>query len=64
MSWRPEDWGNPYQKPIRDGVSWNKEVQQAYEAGADAILKALETYNIKRYGRWVFIPKEKDNVAI
>ena len=44
MNWkdnRPEGWENPYEKPIRDGVTWNKEVVEAFEAGADAMLEAI-----------------------
>jgi len=35
---RPE---NPYNVPLRDGVTWNKEVKDAFEQGADAMLKAF-----------------------
>ena len=45
--YRPEGLDNPYKKPIRDGVTWNKEVVDAFEAGADAecngIIKKLES---------------------
>jgi len=41
--WRPENWKNPYQrtceKPIPDII--NDDVDEAFEAGADAILEAL-----------------------
>ncbi len=42
----PEE--NPYRKPIREGVAWNKEVQDAFEEGNaaqhQADLKALDEY--------------------
>ena len=36
---RPE---NPYKKQIRNGVVWNKEVIEAFEAGADAYDAGLK----------------------
>ena len=39
---RPEGVVNPYKEPIREGVTWNREVIQAWEKGADAMLEALK----------------------
>ena len=41
MSWRPAGWKNPYVEPFREGVVWNKEIIEAYEVGADAMLEML-----------------------
>ena len=61
MSWRPEDWKNPYQEQldVRDGVGikarqWDILVEAitTYEAGADAMHKAdiewLKEHNIAK----------------
>ena len=45
--WRPKDWENPHRKVgsgFGDDVTWDMcegREHKAYEAGADAILKAL-----------------------
>ena len=39
MKWRPVDWTNPYST---EGPSLNLMRHDAFEAGADAILAALE----------------------
>jgi len=39
---RPEGCMNPYKEPIREGVTWNEEVIQAWEEGADAMLDGLK----------------------
>jgi hypothetical protein len=68
--YRPEEWVNPYAEPIRRNVTWNKEVIESFEAGADAMLEALRsqgnhtTYveglrgHIKNPGTRVFIPDD------
>ena len=45
---RPEWLVNPYALPIRDGVMWNKEVIDAWEAGADAYEEGLKRQGIKQ----------------
>lgn len=46
MNWRPKDWDNPYyktEKAFGAEVSWNEYPEfETFEAGADAILEALE----------------------
>lgn len=37
--WRPDDWVTPF-KPRPKGI-FNKSLAQAYEQGADAMLKSL-----------------------
>ncbi len=39
MSWRPKDWENPHDDFGADLGKMGRQI--AYEAGADAILKAL-----------------------
>lgn len=42
--WRPEEWSNPYPKTIVDecsGIEVNSGKYPIFEAGADAMLKAL-----------------------
>ena len=42
MSWRPNDWENPYFLKDVDGGHYNKYPEfEVYEAGADAMLKAI-----------------------
>jgi len=36
MSWRPKNWKNPMPR------EWTREPFQCYEAGADAMLKAIQ----------------------
>ena len=70
--WRPKKgWINPYKK----GITSSDQIREnAYEAGADAILEALRDGGIFTYGNhtpdidlddapdesgyWVFIPEE------
>ena len=56
--WRPTNWANPYKQPVREGVTWNKEVIDAYEKGADAMLEALTRENCN--GK-LFLRIVKDN---
>ena len=43
--WRPDDWNNPYPRaPFAKGVQ-----VEAYEDGADAILKAVTEFLQKEY---------------
>lgn len=58
-SWRPDGWKNPY----RDTR------QNSFEAGADAMLKALrkggwhvtdQILPARANGTWVFIPDDPD----
>lgn len=73
--WRPDDWKNPYLKPQPDRKAYTHIYYDIYEAGADAILKALtekahyasrEKGNINYYshiydsGWMVFIPEIKE----
>ena len=85
MTWRPEDWTNPYKEQqlflaredsfsLRSGLMESGEV--VFEAGADAMLKALLRgtclfvpaghflFSVPvvqpKYGCWVFIPSEKE----
>ncbi len=40
--WRPDGWVNKYKKDFNSQVEWNlNDIQEAYEQGADAILKAI-----------------------
>ena len=46
MSWRPEDWKNPYFKKDTTG-SWNEYPNfDIFEAGADAMLEALKKNSV------------------
>ncbi len=44
MSWRPEEWKNPYREYLKEHHVYDAAFEcfaQMYEAGADAMLEAL-----------------------
>ncbi len=41
MSWRPNDWKIPYNQSKNRGFPETVALRSAYEAGADAMLKAI-----------------------
>ncbi len=68
-SWRPDDWDSPYEPIGADLHKMGREI--AYEAGADAMLEALNKNRVtvpdiiyfltkgKREGHLVLIPDQK-----
>ena len=48
MSWRPEDWSNPYEREpdILEGHPTYQE-ERAFEEGADAMLEALKQMGVR-----------------
>jgi len=68
MKWRPEGWEVIYTEELDDPVAQSWVWEEAFEAGADAMLKALinesERVNsspvLLGEGIWVFIPEEDD----
>jgi len=74
--WRPKGWKNPFTecnktcKKLYNGQPFSAVEQQVFEAGADAILEALENQTAfpqivvgtdgKKRGYLVFIPDEAD----
>lgn len=79
-NWRPEGWENPYTEKARHwprlGMSKVKIAHDAYECGADKLLKALiekgalmtpEQMKLLAplrkfpYGHIVFVPEDKEN---
>lgn len=41
MVWRPADWRNPHEMPNDDGFTRYTAEYKAFEAGADAMYRAL-----------------------
>ena len=72
MNWRPDNWVNPYPvvKPIPKGFPYGSAYHRSlvYEAGADAMLRALRKEGIpaidfkkgKYEGRFVLIPEDEE----
>jgi len=63
MSWRPNDWENPY-RPIESGA------RDIFEDGADAMLEALRKMPYCTHpimlpnGNYYLIPDEEEDVRL
>lgn len=66
MSWRPNNWKNPYPKTITDVASEEVVSNQQYtdfEAGADVMLETLQAKAaIRLNNKWrvLLIPEEEE----